>query len=244
MHNSEIKKVYEDRLLKIAPFLSSDDSQLHYLLHILHDQKKEIKILDAGCGNGNYAVYLASLGYKHINAVDLFDSLRNAHFRYRQASIDALPFENGFFDLLYSNSVIYYLKEPQKGIEEFGRVLKKDGLLLITAHTKYSLFTLWRVFKRDILKLNSMKHLHGVKFYSAYYYQKILEKNGFEILVQDGYRFSFFVYPFYQNTVKVFERYFHIRLPLITPYSNTGLLGKIKSELAYHSVFIARKKND
>jgi SAM-dependent methyltransferase len=244
MHNSEIKKVYEDSLLKLVPFLSPDDPQLYYLLLVLHDQKKEIMILDAGCGNGNYAAYIASLGYKHVEAVDLFDSLKNRGFHYRQASIDSLPFENDFFNLIYSNSVIYYLKEPYKGIEEFRRVLKEDGLLLMTAHTKYSLFTLWRIFKRDILKRKSMKHLLGVSFYSAKYYQELLKKNGFEILLQDGYRFSFFFYPLYQKLSRAFERYFHIHLPLLKPYSNMGILGRIKSEFSYHSVFIARKKSD
>ena len=46
------------------------------------------------------------------------------------------------------NSVIFYLANPEKRIMEFKRVLKKGGIVFITAHTKYSLFILWRCIKR------------------------------------------------------------------------------------------------
>ncbi len=47
--------------------------QLNYILNYL-PKARDINILDAGCGNGNYSCYLSSLGYKNISAVDLFSS--------------------------------------------------------------------------------------------------------------------------------------------------------------------------
>ncbi len=120
--------------------------------------------------------------------------------------------------------------------------LKDDGILFFTAHTKYSLFTLLRVAKRDIFKCKNMEHLDGVEFYSANYYKKLLEKNGFEIILQDGYNTSFLLYPFYEKIVRGLEEYFKKKLLLAKPYIDNGIVGKIKSEISYHSVFIARKK--
>jgi len=239
----DIEKVYRERLLSQKPTLKIDDIQLQYILDYL-PKDKTITLLDAGCGNGNYAFYLANLGYKNISAIDLFASIETDKFEYRQSSIDAIPFEDRSFGFIYSNSVIYYLPQPKDGIDEFCRVLKDDGLLFFSAHTKYSIFTLWRIFKRDILKLKEMEHLQGVKFYSANYYKNILEENGFELLLQDGYEVSFFLYPFYKKIVKGFEKFLNIKLPILNPYINSGVLGKIKSELSYHSVFVARKKDD
>lgn len=237
---SSIEKIYRERLLSKEPLLNDDDIQLNCILKYL-PTNKEISILDAGCGNGNYAFYLSQLGYKNIHAVDLFSDIKTNNFIYQKSSIDRLLFKDKNFDFIYSNSVIYYLKNPEDGIKEFKRVLKDDGILFFTAHTKYSLFTLWRIFKRDILKLKSMEHLKEVKFYSASYYKNILEKNGFEIILQDGYEVSFFIYPLYKTIGKIISKIFNIKFPTIKTYISRGVLGKIKSEISYHSVFIARK---
>ena len=237
-----IEKVYRERLLSHKPTLQDYDIQLQYILNHLPDNKN-INILDAGCGNGNYAFYLSSFGYKNIIAVDLFNDIDTKDFKYYKASINQLPFNDNQFDFIYSNSVIYYLDNPKEGIEEFNRVLKKDGMLFFTAHTKYSLFTLWRIFKRDFLKLKSMEHLQGVKFYNANYYKNILEKNGFEIVLQTGYETSFFLYPIYYKITRLFDKVFNIKLPL--PKNKIEVnSSSIKSELSYHSVFIARKIDD
>jgi len=239
----EIEKIYRKRLLNQKPFVRNLDIRLNYILKYL-PSNKNIFILDAGCGNGNYAFYLSNLKYKNIYAIDLFPSLNTDRFYYQQASIENLPFPDNYFDFIYSNSVIYYLEDPNRGIIELRRVLKPNGILIFTVHTKYSLFTFWRLFKRDVLKLESMEHLKGAKFYTTSYYKRLLKENSFEIILLDGYGTSFFFYPFYKKIVKGFQKFFDINLPLLKPYMNNGILGRIKSELAYHAVFIVRKIDD
>ncbi len=240
---SSIEKIYRERLLSKKPILRDDNVQLQYILKYL-SKNRNIFILDAGCGNGNYAFYLSSLGYSNISAIDLFANIDTKVFEYQQSSIDSLPFRDRSFDFIYSNSVIYYLENPEDGIVEFNRVLNDNGILFFTAHTKYSLFTLWRVFKRDVLKLKSMDHLEGVIFYGATHYKKLLEKNGFEIVMQDGYEISFLFYPLYKKIVRGVEKLLKMKLPLLKPYMSSGTIGRIKSEIAYHSIFVAKKTND
>jgi hypothetical protein len=100
------------------------------------------------------------------------------------------------------------------------------------------------MIKRDVFKIKNMEHLDGVKFYSANYYKKLLENNGYEVILQDGYAVSCLFYPLYKKIVRGFEKYFKIKLPYMKPFMNDGLIAKIKSEVSYHSVFIARKIND
>ncbi len=241
MQQEKIKQIYKNKLLSKEALLNKNDVQFKYIITYL-PQRQDAIILDAGCGNGNYAFALSGMGYNNIFAIDLFTEINTDKFIYKQLSIDNTDFYNQEFDFIYSNSVVYYLDSPESAIVEFKRILKDKGFLMFTAHTKYSLFTLIRVIKRDILKLKSMEHLEGVKFYSANYYKKILEKNNFEIILQDGYETSFFLYPLYSKIAKGFKKYFKIKLPLIKPYINSGLIGKIKSEISYHSVFVVIKK--
>ena len=241
LDQESIKLIYSELLLVSGkPSVADDDVPLMYMRHYLPTDKT-IRILDAGCGNGKYAYKLAEI-YNNIDAVDLFEGIKTDNkFTYQQASIDCLPFEDSIFDFLYSNSVIYYLPDPEKGIIEFNRVLKLGGILFFTAHTRYSLFTLWRIIKRSIMP-NSVWHLKGVSFYTAAQYSVWLKRNGFETIHIDGYRLSMFIHPLYAKCVRACDRLLGIRPPLLKDeITKTKLMAKIKSVFGYHFILVARK---
>lgn len=236
-----VKKIYEERFSKKI-VLDEADEQLSYILKYLPNDKSS-RILDAGCGDGRYSIYLSELGCKNITAVDLFDKLPQDNLSYQKASVDELPFANDSFDFVFSNSVIFYVDPPSIALAEFHRVIKPGGLVIFTAHTKWSLFTFQRWLKRDLLRLPQMSHLVGVKFYSSKYYNTSLEKLGFRVELRDGWRFSFFFQPLYRMVALVFKKYFGIKFPKIKPWvPKSRLLRHIKSEISYHSIFVARKE--
>ncbi len=241
INREQIRTIYETKLTSKNVELSSSDPQLAYILRAIPTDLN-IHVLDAGCGDGRYSIYLHKLGYNHLYAVDLFSTLNVPGIEYKSASIDELPYEDSFFDFIFCNSVIFYVDPPEKALVEFHRVLKKGATIVITAHTKWSLFTLWRTIKRDIFKLRSMNHLLGVKFYSAKYYRKTLAKNGFELVLIDGWRFSFIIYPMYHLVWAAIRKITNLTLPVKKPYIiETKWIRRIKSELSYHSVLIAKK---
>jgi 2-polyprenyl-3-methyl-5-hydroxy-6-metoxy-1,4-benzoquinol methylase len=86
-----IEKVYRERLLSQKPILKDNDIQLNYILNYLPKDKKTT-ILDAGCGNGNYAFYLADLGYINISAVDLFANIETDRPSLPKSSVINGPF--------------------------------------------------------------------------------------------------------------------------------------------------------
>lgn len=104
------------------------------------------RVLDAGCGTGQWSVALASLN-KRIDAIDVDDdclrftsllaSSGNAANCYVQkASIAALPFTDNSFDGITCYSVLMLCgKHPTEVFQEFYRVLKPGGKLYLSVDT-------------------------------------------------------------------------------------------------------------
>lgn len=94
--------------------------------------------LDAGAANGEYVTYLL-LRAKRVVAVDL-DPDRIAQLRERfrhvsnvsvvQASVDALPFRDRAFGLVWASEIVEHLPSVEASLDEFERV--SDGQLVAT----------------------------------------------------------------------------------------------------------------
>jgi SAM-dependent methyltransferase len=184
VEREEIKKIYEECWLA-QPADSELGHQWVYLRRFI-PKIKDCRILDAGCGTGRYALALAAQGYSQLDGIDLFDQIdTSGTFRYKRGSIDRIEFPDESFDFVYSLSVLYYLPQPRNGLSEMWRVLKPGGTLVLSAHTRYSLFTLVRVLR---VKAGFAKHLEGVRYRSAAEYCDMLDETGFKILDVDGFR--------------------------------------------------------
>lgn len=85
-------------------------------------------ILDIGCGDKPYSHFLSNdsryFGMEYSNfsqQPDLF------------GDVNQIPFKDMVFDAILFNEVIEHIPNPERGIEEIYRVLKKDGKLFLTA---------------------------------------------------------------------------------------------------------------
>lgn len=234
-------KVYQERFSGKVSEIPRGDYPRFCIDSLLSGDKKA-GILDAGCGKGLYTKYLQNLGYENTFAVDLFETPLMDIQNYISSSIDELPFKDAEFDLVFCNSVIYHLENPMAALAEFKRVLKPGGKLFFTCHNKYSLFTLWRRCRVRTGRKKS-RNLKGVVFRSAKAYNKMLAQLGLTILRQDGYSISFLLYPMYIRAAAIVEKYLKLRMPRKKPtFSPNRRIGRIKSELAYHMVFIVQKQ--
>lgn len=87
-------------------------------------------VLDAGCGNGKYSAdkYSNSRGYK-VMGLDNFEGVRQHPFLdYRVCGdINALPFRDASFDVVYGRWLLEHLENPGIALREFHRVLKPGG---------------------------------------------------------------------------------------------------------------------
>jgi len=97
--------------------------------------RRDLLILDAGCGTGGTTTRLAQFG--NVVGIDLaWEALRPARthdLRLARASIDRLPFADAVFDVVTSFEVIYHLgvSSDVDALVELRRVLKRGGLLLL-----------------------------------------------------------------------------------------------------------------
>lgn len=101
-------------------------------------------VLDVGFGNGNNTVFLASLGLE-VSGVEIHDDIceevslgfKKTGFKadLRVGTNQEIPFDDNTFDYLVSWNVLHYEGKEEgvkRGIEEYARVLKKTGRLILS----------------------------------------------------------------------------------------------------------------
>jgi ubiquinone/menaquinone biosynthesis C-methylase UbiE len=100
--------------------------------------RRSLDALDVGCGTGFLSFELAQRGHR-VTGVDFSDAMlaearrkaQNAIVRFQHADAEALPFEAGSFDLVISRHVLWTLPHPVAAIDEWIRVLRPGGRLVI-----------------------------------------------------------------------------------------------------------------
>jgi len=147
-------------------------------------KKKNLRILDAGCGTGAALLYLKNFG-KTIGIDISPEALKYARKigRVKKGDISALPFKNESFDLVVCLDVIYHLwvRDYQKVLKEFNRVLKKDGLLLLREPAFQ-----WLKSSHDIIEFTGRR-------FTKNELKKALENTSFAVLKLSY--INFFLFP-------------------------------------------------
>ncbi len=100
-------------------------------------------VLDAACGEG-YGSHLLAQKAQSVVGVDLSEeAIEHAKSNYHQDNLEficsnvlSLPFDDNCFDVVVSFETLEHLVEHQQLIQEFKRVLKTDGVLLISTPDK------------------------------------------------------------------------------------------------------------
>ncbi len=145
------------------------------------------KILDLGCGDGQHA--MTASHYGKVWAIDYSDEIiktaaqRYPDINFYHASAYNLPFEDNFFDFIYSVDVIEHLEEPRKMVSEAKRVLKPNGILIIQT-PNYPIKRIYDFyngfFKKGFGKQFDDDPTHVYKF--NYYHLKKLLLNDFKVV--------------------------------------------------------------
>jgi ubiquinone/menaquinone biosynthesis C-methylase UbiE len=96
--------------------------------------------LDAGCGTGFLSFELTARGH-HVTGVDFAPAMiaearkkaaaRSVSIRFEEADAERLPFPAGSFDLVISRHVLWTLPHPEAAIDEWSRVLRPGGRLVV-----------------------------------------------------------------------------------------------------------------
>ena len=92
------------------------------------------KILDLGCGDGDYAKRLKDLGFNVIAGdidVARFRYKNEIEFKHCDITKD-LPFPADYFDYVLLIEVVEHLRNPYVVMPAINRILKKNGALILS----------------------------------------------------------------------------------------------------------------
>ncbi len=108
-------------------------------VHFKGKSRENIRVLDVGTGPGFFAIILAELGY-NVTAVDYTEAMldearKNAgalteKINFKRMNAEELAFSDGSFDVVVSRNLTWNLPHPDKAYSQWGRVLKKGGLIM------------------------------------------------------------------------------------------------------------------
>lgn len=106
------------------------------------------RALDVGCGAGQMALALHDRGYD-VSAIDISDGMleatratfaaAGAEADIRAADMRHLPYDDGTFEWVTALGAIEYVTDPGEAVEEFARVLRPGGHVVVTSPNPYRL---------------------------------------------------------------------------------------------------------
>ena len=130
------------------------------------DVQPGMRILDAGCGTGNFEHFIAEKDHPPvtIDAVDFSPEMlalartkcaHLEHVSFTQADLNGtLPFPDATFDRIVSINVLFALNDWDATIEEFLRVLKPEGRMVLTS--SLSEFNWAPVLKEHVARIGNI----------------------------------------------------------------------------------------
>jgi ubiquinone/menaquinone biosynthesis C-methylase UbiE len=152
-------------------------------------------VLDAGCGDGAYAIAAANLGAR-VTACDLSPSMiaeakhrakeAGVHVDFHVGDLAALPYPDDMFDVVLAVTVLCFVPEATAALRELSRVLAPGGRLVLGELGRWSLWAarrrvrawlgsdLWRnaTFRsaQELRMIVSAAGLHTERIEGAVYY--------------------------------------------------------------------------
>jgi SAM-dependent methyltransferase len=144
------------------------------------------RLLDAGCGR--YLTFSKEFAATaQVVGIDLESSLETANehspFGVR-GDLGKLPFATGHFDLIISRYVVEHLEHPARVFQEFHRVLKPGGRVILATPNKYDYVSLIAAVTPYSWHRTLMSRIFQVSaddFYPTLYRANTLSKLGREL---------------------------------------------------------------
>ena len=92
--------------------------------------KPKMKFLDNGCGRGDFLESFARMGLE-VYGTDVDPVKETKRIHKVDLENERLPFENDYFDVIFSKSVIEHINDTHHYMTEMKRVLAPGGILIM-----------------------------------------------------------------------------------------------------------------
>ena len=101
------------------------------------------KILDVGYSVGGiHSKFVEKFGKDNIYGIDIETKKDTAN--YKKATAEKIPFSNDYFDSIFAGELIEHIENPENFLKEANRILKNNGIIILTTPNKKSLIN--RIF--------------------------------------------------------------------------------------------------
>lgn len=99
------------------------------------------RVLDIGCGTGNYTSLLQKVTRASVYGIDpsvgMLEkaAMKNGDVHFSVGNTEEIPHPDHFFDFVYMTDVIHHVPDLERMFKEIGRILKKGGYLCIVTQS-------------------------------------------------------------------------------------------------------------
>lgn len=170
-----------------APFSDYPKKLISYLFNRFKMSKNQ-KILELGCGRGEFLNEFVKCGLE-VHGVDISDYSKKFFSELNLKKVDMenekLPYQDNYFDFIYSKSFIEHFYYPEKIFKEAYRVLKPGGMIItLTPEWKYIYKSFYEDFthrvpftKVSLKDIHSMNNFNSINVESFIQLPILFEKN-------------------------------------------------------------------
>lgn len=168
-----------------------------FVINFLKNFKKDIAILDIGCGEGVFIEELKKIGFQKIIGIDKNYSSRDVI----RGDILNLPLRENSFDVALLLDVIEHipLKFQKDAIREIKRILKNNGILIVSVPNLAHLASRIKFFfKGRFIRTASVEKHPGDR--PVYEFIELFKKESFKLLYKKG------LFPTFPIVYKLIQR--------------------------------------
>jgi len=174
------------------------------------------KLLEVGCGMGVDLAFFIRNGFDcigidiaqgHLRLAERYMEYKGLKTTLLRQNAEQLEFEDEYFDCAYSMGVLHHTPNPQNGVDEIYRILRKGGRCVVMLYHKYSLNNLIHLILR--IPYDNIKERKPGGKDASYVYKftkkevYIMFKNFENITIKVEYAFGSGWGPIYHCTPKI-----------------------------------------
>ena len=219
--------------------------------------RKEMKVLDAGCGQGVTSTYIAKKYGCNVEGVTVVPfEIESANKLARQSEVSPLvnyslmdysnlKFADSYFDAVYTQESLVHSTNIEKTLNEFHRVLKTEGKIALFEYTMADDNKFSREELQAITEMNYASAMHSFSSMRNDKFKKLISDTGFRNVKVENINHN--VSPMLESYEKFVKPiYYFLRIFGLT-YKTPNLIAAARmvefgdKDLVRYNIFTANK---
>lgn len=161
-------------------YLDYGDLIVQWMVDISKKKNKKLKLLDVGCGIGQYVKIAKELKFV-AKGLDISEEAvkiaRKNNLDVVLGDMRKLPFKDNSFDIVVAGGSIEHFPETQQALKEINRVLRPGGILIGNVPNRYTIFVITKKIQQSL----GIWRLGYEKSFSVRKFKNLLIKHNFQV---------------------------------------------------------------